>query len=206
MGEGGKEYQMENADCCLVIHTNAYTGNFERELIAYSFGILDEVQEDIDYACEYKKIFWNNVIGMHVNSKEEYENDEVAGLMKSFLWNEKKKNEEVLQLYEYLRYTSQQVDDWSQDTFYNICSFYKNEQYDCDTILVQLEKPLSGNLETLVIERIKNFFRFHVLDIVEDYTWLCQFGEPRDRGKEQPVILLDLELIDSDNNLIKKYV
>ena len=40
-------------------------------------------------------------------------------------------------------------------------------------------------------------------NIIEDYDWVCQFCEPRQRKEEYK--LLDLELIDENENLIKKY-
>ena len=36
----------------LVIKCDKWVGNFERELIGYSFGIIDGVQMDIDYALD----------------------------------------------------------------------------------------------------------------------------------------------------------
>lgn len=44
-------------DLFLVIRTNKYTGNFERELMAYVFGIYDEEDEDDVYAEEELKLF-----------------------------------------------------------------------------------------------------------------------------------------------------
>lgn len=222
---------MKTAPYKLLIHTNSYTGNFDRELVAYVVGILDEYQKS--HSNSYKKAFWNSVAASDIDSLEEYtsaENDpegasafirqlnNIEERLNSILNNEqladledkkaKREQEEynnsILRLYDtYLCYTYQRVDDWEQDTFYNICSFYKNEEYNCDTIYIQLNKPLSEKLEKIVIERIKGFFENDVYNIIENYEWICQFGQPK-QGKEN-YKLLDLELVDKDNNLIKKY-
>ena len=115
------------------------------------------------------------------------------------------KEKDICRLYDrYLCNTYQEVDDWEQDIFYNIESFYKNKEYDCDTIYIQLNEPLPEHLEEIVIERIKNFFENDIYNVIHNYQWVCQFGEQN--KCEKSIRLLDLELVDSDYNLIKKYV
>lgn len=210
--------KQKKAPYYLLIHTDSYTGNFDRELIAYCFGILDKEQED--FAKEYSKAFWNKNYASDIDSlqealKFEEEDKELfskfdeyndlikqSGLDKEFLLPCSKK-ENWLNFYkEYLCETYQQVDDWKQNTFYNICRFYKNPQV-CDTIYVQLQKPLSPELENIFINQIYNFFNEKVLNIVENYTYLCQFGHAK--NSTDNINLLDLELVDDKNNLIKKY-
>lgn len=197
----------------LLIHTSDYTGNFERELIAYCIGILDEYQKD--YAPEYIKCFWNVVICNTINNLEEYEDELNKGQIKILSpkdyilldKNEIKKKEyekDIRRLYDmYLCNTYQEVDDWEQETFYNICSFYKNKEYNCDTIFIQLNDILPENLEKIIIERIKNFFKNGVYDIIENYRSLYLFG---DTTEKKDYNLLDLELVDENDVLIKKYI
>lgn len=205
----------KNVPYYLLIHTNSYTGNFERELVAYSIGKLDELQEEGMHAREYTKAFWNKVISPSINSYEEYiqrkkENSEFMDIIKKAeallgQRTDEETEEDVTELYDsYLCETYQSVDDWEQDTFYNIDSFYKNEKYNCDTILIQFNKPLSEYLENIVIERIKEFFDAQAYNIINDYIWLSHYGEIR--TKKDVYKLLDLELVDSNGNLIKKYV
>lgn len=214
----------------LLIHTNSYTGNFDRELIAYCIGKLDKEQKD--YCPEFIKPFWNSYAGGGVDSLEDYKNDEdketadgLCDLLKcledinSILDNESKETfaekqerlkkeryeKDICRLYdEYLCETYQVVDDWEQDIFYNIESFYKNKEYNCDTVFIQLNKPLPEHLEKVVIERIKQFFENDVYNIIKNYQWICSFGHGY-VGKED-YKLLDLELVDKDYNLVKKYV
>ena len=67
---------MEKAPYKLIIHTDSYTGNFERELVAFAFGVLDK--EKSDYANSYKKAFWNSVAASDIDSLEEYAASEDA--------------------------------------------------------------------------------------------------------------------------------
>ena len=64
--------------------------------------------------------------------------------------------------------------------------------------------PLPEHFEKIVIGRIKQFFEQDVYNLIEDYSWLCQFGHRR--GRRDDLQLLDLELVDQDYNLVKKYV
>lgn len=227
---------MEKVPYKLIIHTDSYTGNFERELVAYAFGILDSHQED--YANSFKKAFWNSVAASDIDSIEQYAEyeDDPSGVSNMILemnlledklsrllasegledlrekinpekrkkeLEEEKYNNDIRRLYDYLCYTYQEVDDWEQDTFYNICSFYKNKEYNCDTIFIQLNNILPEKFEKIIIERIKGFFENDAYNIIENYDWLCQFGEGK--TTKSNIKLLDLELVDENNNLIKVY-
>lgn len=224
----------------LLIHTDSYTGNFDRELVAYAIGILDK--EAGNYAKEYEKAFWNHVGASDIDSFDEYKNcalcpdskayeefdlsviNEVIERFKKNNYDgkeftkavdilkerrkkerEKEKQENICRLYDtYLCYTYQEVDDWEQDTFYNIDSFYKNKEDNYDTIFIQLNGILPEHIEKIVMERIKGFFEQDVYNVIKNYQYICQFGEQCQYGKQ--IKLLDLELVDSDYNLIKKYI
>ena len=86
---------------------------------------------------------------------------------------------------EYLMETYQVVDDWEQMTFYLMTD-------DCNSLAIQLVKPLNEYWEEIIIRRIKKFF--HVRPCKYDWTL------PKN-GK-----LLDLYLIDSNGNRIKDYM
>lgn len=114
----------------LRIRTDSYAGNFERELIAYSFGILDEIQMEIEFAPEYLEDF-------HASENMTY--DDCYALLEDYLFE---------------RYQS--VDDWEQMTFYG---YYKDtDKYDFDSAAVYIYKLLPSHWEERIIRRIKKFF------------------------------------------------
>lgn len=223
----GINFKNKKAPYYLLIHTDSYTGNFERELIAFVFGKLDEEQEG--GFKEYAKAFWNKEAASNIDTLEEYENmqnesmpsipvlDDILdmlskrGISDVDISSIEKKREEakkkeydnsLLRLYDtYLCYTKQEVDDWEQETFYNIESWYKNKKYNCDTIFVQLKKPLNEKFEKLIIQRIKDFFKLY--PIIERYIWVCQFGKDKEQQSEYK--LLDIELVNGKYDVIKKY-
>ena len=122
----------------LEIECNSYWGNFEREFIGYSMGILDDVQMRIDHSDEERAMFWDEV----------FNKDPI-----SF--------EEALESYElfrdYLFETFQMCDDWEQLTFYQIDwdIMHKNGS---NVLKIQLCKPLSYYWESIIIPRMKDFF------------------------------------------------
>ena len=59
--------KQKKAPYYLLIHTNSYTGNFDRELIAYCIGRLDDIQKD--HCPEFIKPFWNSVAGGGIDSE-----------------------------------------------------------------------------------------------------------------------------------------
>ena len=229
---------MEKIPYKLVIHTDSYTGNFEREVIAYCLGKLDCEQEEIGYGKHYIKAFWNRYAHDEVDNLKEYEKylsdkgktiDEASDfiadmteLLKKLdenafeeyevekearkLAREKERYEkDILRLYDtYLLETYQEVDDWEQDTFYYIDSYYKNEKYNCDTIYIQFSKIPNKEIKDLIIDRIKEFFENDIYQIIESYSWVCQFGHGKTGDKKFK--LIDLEFIDEDGNLIEKFV
>lgn len=222
----------EGSNYYLVIHTDKYTGNFERECIAYCFGILQESQ--MYHSLSFQKAFWNNFANEDINTYDEYleyiekEKKEDTAISKIFNdianlpndGDDKTKEiqenakriskmfeikDEISPLYtEYLKYIYQTVDDIEEDTFYNIDRYYGDTSGECNSIYVQLDKPLNEKYEKLIISRIKDFFNYDIYSKVKDYDYICHFGEPV--GSSKPISLLGLELIDMDNNLVKKYV
>lgn len=127
----------------LVVVSNKWVGNFERELIGYSMGILDDVQMDIDFADEERAAFWKEVFNE--------DNHNYCG------------DYELID--EYLFETHQDVDDWDQMTFYNVSGLNSDEWKFVDgnedsnsLIYIQLAKPLSEEWENIVIPRIKKWF------------------------------------------------
>lgn len=149
----------------LIIKTNSYTGNFERELISYSLGTLDHVQMEFDslHGNYEMDLFWEEEFNSE--RKDYYDDYELKD--------------------DYLMETYQDVDDWEQMTFYHITD-------DCNSLAIQLVKPLNKYWEEIIIRRIKKFF--HVRPCK------CDWRLPKN-GK-----LLDLYLIDSNGNRIKDYM
>lgn len=99
----------------LIIKTNSYTGNFERELISYALGTLDNVQMEMsDFHGSYEMdLFWEEEFNSE--KKDYYDDYELKD--------------------EYLMETYQYVDDWEQMTFYHICDS------DFNSLAIQLVKP-----------------------------------------------------------------
>ena len=123
----------------LEIECNSYWGNFEREFIAYSMGILDDVQMHIDHSEEERAMFWEEVF----NREEPITFEEAIGSYELFR--------------DYLLETFQDVDDWEQLTFYQIDwdIMHKNGS---NVLKIQLAKPLDYYWESIIIPRMKDFF------------------------------------------------
>lgn len=118
----------------LIIATNSYTGNFERELISYALGTLDVVQMEMgNFHGDYEMdLFWKEEFNSE--RKDYYDDYELKD--------------------EYLMETYQDVDDWEQMTFYHIGDVH-------NSLAIQLVKPLNEYWEEIVIRRIKKFFDEH---------------------------------------------
>ena len=224
----------EKAKYYLIIHTNSYTGNFERELVGFSVGRL--IGCNNHSFRKYISAFWNCECGSDIDSLEDFKRveeeisdklkkeseetlfknliekkhltfDEAKLKVKNFREKSEEKDfrESLERIYDtYLSYTNQRVDDFEEKTFYNISSYSKEENGKCDSIYIQLKDFLPDNFEEIIIRRIKSFFELDIYNVFENYEYLCQFEsfhKPIDKLE-----LLDLELVDSDGTLIKKYV
>lgn len=122
----------------LEVECTSYWGNFEREFLGYAIGILDDVQMRIDHSEEERALFWKEVF-----SKEVIDFEEAS---------------ESYELYrDYLLETFQDCDDWEQLTFYTIDwnIYHKNGS---NVLKIQLAKPLSRELEEIIIPRMRAFF------------------------------------------------
>lgn len=122
----------------LEIESNSYWGNYEREFLAYSIGILDDVQMRIRHSEEELEMFWTEVFNRKPpkfkEALEEYE------LLRDFLLE-----------------TYQECDDWEQLTFYTI-DWEAMHREDREVLRIQLAKPLSEYWENIIIPRMKAFF------------------------------------------------
>lgn len=152
----------------LEIECTSYWGNFEREFLGYSIGILDDVQMGIDFADKERELFWKEVLNSppitYQYASRFYE------------------------LYtDYLLETFQVNDDWEQLTFYNIDwdIYHKNGS---NVLKIQLAKPLSKELEDIIIPRMKDFF----LDKV--YPYMSEADK-----------LISITLCDRVGNVVKEY-
>jgi hypothetical protein len=136
----------------LEIECNSYWGSFEREFLAYSMGILDDVQMDIRHAEEELEMFWQDVFG------------------RSHLDFEYALDHYVL-LQDYLFETFQACDDWEQLSFYQIdWEALRNENR--NILKVQLAKPLDEYWESKIIPRMRAFFMKHIYEYMKDDTEL----------------------------------
>ena len=133
----------------LEVECNAYWGNFEREFVAYSIGILDDVQMSIRHSEEYLEMFWQEVFGRsHLDFEYALEH--------------------YVLLQDYLFETFQDCDDWEQLTFYSIDWNVRDRQL----LKIQLAKPFDEYWEGVIIPRMKEFFGKRVYEDMKDDTKL----------------------------------
>lgn len=152
----------------LEVECTSYWGNFEREFLGYAIGILDDVQMHIDHSEEERTMFWKEVFG-----KEPIDSEEAS---------------ESYELYrDYLLETFQACDDWEQLTFYTIDwnIYHKNGS---NVLKIQLAKPLSRELEEIIIPRMKAFFDKKVY----------KYMKPEDE-------LISITLCDRKGMVVKEY-
>ena len=122
----------------LEVECTSYWGNFEREFLGYAIGILDDCQMRLDHSDKERALFWKEVF-----NKEAIDFEEAS---------------ESYELYrDYLLETYQECDDWEQLTFYTIDwnIYHKNGS---NVLKIQLAKPLSRELEEIIIPRMRAFF------------------------------------------------
>ena len=152
----------------LEVECNAYWGNFERKFVAYSMGILDDVQMRIKHSEKELIMFWNEVFNY-----------------RPLTFEEALRNYELLK--DYLFETFQDVDDWSQLTFYQIDwdVMYKEKR---DVLRIQLAKPLDKYWEGIIIPRMTAFFEKKI------YKWMKEGTE-----------LISIRLLDRKGNVVKEY-
>ncbi len=138
-------YQMRDSNpdipYTLEVECDSYWGSFEREFVAYSMGILDDVQMSIRHSEEYLEMFWQDVFG-HSHLDFEYALDHYVLLQ------------------DYLFETFQECDDWEQLTFYSI----DWDVRDRELLKIQLAKPLDEYWEGIIIPRMKEFFEKHIYE------------------------------------------
>lgn len=128
----------------LEVECDSYWGNFEREFVAYSMGILDDVQMSIRHSEEELEMFWQEVFGRsHLDFEYALEH--------------------YVLLQDYLFETFQECDDWEQLTFYSIDwdTVHKEKR---DVLKIQLAKPLNEYWEGIIIPRMKAFFAEHIYE------------------------------------------
>lgn len=134
----------------LEIECNSYWGNFEREFVAYSMGILDDVQHG-RHAEEELEMFWTEVFCKQPPTFEEaLEN---YPLLKNYLFE-----------------TFQDVDDWAQLTFYQI-DWNAMHKEGREVLRIQLAKPLDDYWEGIIIPRMRDFFTKKI------YKWMQEGTE-----------------------------
>ena len=133
------KYRNAKAPYTLILKTDVWVGNFERELIGYAFGILDGVQMQSEYAIKERTAFWQEVFGKEEPC--EYEADYEL-------------------LTQYLFETIQTVDDWEQITFYNLRASKDRTHINdkASELLIQFASIPPIIWRNIFIKRIKNYF------------------------------------------------
>lgn len=157
-------YDYEKAPYTLVVECNSWVGNFERELIGYSMGILDEVQmNDVGYSEEERALFWKEVFNRDVPI--EYEDEYVL------------KDKYLCELWE-------EVDDWEQATFYNVCGRGNWTSKETNSaIKIYLFEPIKPTwFEQLIVNRMYEFFEKKVYKWLHDDTKITAMYLTNDNG------------------------
>lgn len=202
-----------------IIQTDSYTGNFVREFIGYVIGILDDVQMGINHSEEYRSMFWREEFNLNNYSGQEMYNgvDSSDNQTENYIEFHNYLNylPNGYDLYEkFLKYTFQTCDDWKQHTFYHIESLSKyldNESFNsstCDSIIIQLKKPLDEKWEKIIVNRTIKFFDKNVRQDIENNN-IQKLNKEYHRHfstKTVPEIkLLNLLLINKSKEIIKNY-
>ena len=132
----------------LEVECTSYWGNFEREFLGYSIGILDDAQMSIDHSDEERAMFWKEVF-----NREPIDFEEAS---------------ESYELYkDYLLETFQVCDDWEQLTFYSI-DWNILHRNGSNVLKIQLAKPLSREWEEIIIPRMKAFFDKKIYEYMKE--------------------------------------
>lgn len=131
-----------------------WTGNFDRELIAYTLGCLDDMQMGADCIAQKElNAFWHEEYGMDPPEEQSVLYDP------AFI---QKTGYNILT--DYLAETYQDVDDWKQNTFYNV----KRLTEETSELWIQLHKPFPENIMNTFLERTKRFFKNHICQYMKD--------------------------------------
>ena len=145
------EYEGENEKppYTMIVEFTGWVGNFERELIGYSMGILDEIQmNDVGHSEKERAMFWKEVFGrdMPIEYSDEY-------VLKD----------------KYLYERWEDVDDWMQATFYNVFGhdFNLTTNEATSYMKIYLFEPIQPEwFEQLIVNRMYDFFDKKI------YKWL----------------------------------
>lgn len=176
----------QKPDYLLKIKTDDYAGNYERELVAYALGILsvscmyDYLNGDPFYQEIFKKYFKKYWKKEGCRDYEEYlqKHPDAASTDK---YTHFYKN--------MLHPTWQCVDDWEEETFYNI--YHKDGGR---TIIIQIRDAEFAGTEVgkRLLKRIRKFFK---------KGYACRIA----KSYKNPPKLLSLALFDTNEQLVKEF-
>lgn len=216
----------------LMIVTDSYVGNFERELISFCLGF------DTNNSA-FARPFWDKTVGTGIENIQNYkkfveeqdnikmEDDELYKFItdrQEKLWNDENLSDKDLKakceksynnvknkiksrrwtyFYDkYLCYTNQIVDDLEENTFYNICS-YDTSNNKYNSLYIQLNDIIPEYFENYIISYIFEFFHKDVYKKIYEYIWLCHGWY--DNPHKPSINLVKLLLLDENDNIIKEY-
>ena len=177
----------------LIIKTDKYAGNFERELIGYCFGRLSEEQEQIEYAREYVRAFWRSYARCN-----DYESYLIKEEKQKKFEDLMKKTDSILgmtvtvepkltiqDIYEnYLEFLQEEVDDDYEKTFYSS---------DDKEISIWFKQDLPEESLNMFIQRIRSFFNNNVFETFENAIHLTEFNSLCDCDNKIKLISLSYE-------------
>lgn len=157
-----------NSHYSLMVRFSEYPGNFEREFVDYVIGRLSFSEEEM--GCgepDFEQLFKDDLP----------ENFDAEDFHDS-----------------YLCYTSQDVDDDVDDTFYNITSHPSNKEWNCDSLFIQFEEFEGTEIEDFVVNRVRKFVNDSRVKEL-DKSW----------RKYSEIKILSIELYGKDDELVKTY-
>ncbi|MBO5425284.1 MAG: hypothetical protein J6A25_07205 [Lachnospiraceae bacterium] len=128
---------MQPNDLFLVIKTNSYTGNFERELMAFVFGFEEDEFED--YWLE-RQNFWAALNNSELDLSDYGDGDESPF---AYFFN--------------VDYFGRR---YSEYHCAEILSHPENEKYDCDSIIIALRQDIPTKFKEFMFQRLQEFTEY----------------------------------------------
>lgn len=223
----------KNVPYKLMIVTDSYTGNFERELISFCLGL--------DEKTAFARPFWDKTVGtgieniekykefvnkqdnikmeddelyyfiidikkrLHNNANESLSDEEFKAKCKKSYINIKNKNKEKRWTNFYDKYLcyTNQDVDDIKEDTFYNICSYDNSDNKYNALYIQLNDIIPKYFEHYIISYIFEFFRENVYKKIYEYIWLC-YGW-YDYKDSNDMKLLKLLLLDENDNIIKEY-
>lgn len=129
---------MMQDDLFLIIKTNSYVGNFERELMAFVFGLLEDEEAKSDYEDELNS-FYKDLVESPLNDDYNGEESPMFKYIDSSYFGRR----------------------YSEYHCFEIMSHPENEKYSCDSIIIGTnKKKLPEEYYNFIVQRLNKFSEY----------------------------------------------